>query len=124
MNKFKQTLAVAMFAFSSVALANGVMMEMFQMNKHMGAFNRAQTAEEFQESAKQFLVQAEKAKNTMPASLGGDKVLFKGYQAGRQEVIDEVKKAEELAKQDKLEEAKMAVSRLNGLKKKYHSEYK
>lgn len=60
----------------------------------------------------------------MPASLGGDQELFKGYQAGMQEVIDEVKKAEELAKQDKLKEAKMAVSRLNGLKKKYHSEYK
>ncbi|WGE90372.1 cytochrome b562 [Actinobacillus genomosp. 1] len=124
MNKFKQTLAVAMLAFSSAALANGVMMEMFQMNKYMSAFTRAQTATEFQESAKQFLVQAEKAKNTMPASLGGDQERFKGYQAGMQEVIDEVKKAEELAKQDKLEEAKMAVSRLNGLKKKYHLEYK
>ena len=124
MNKFKKAFAVAVLAFSSAALANGVMTEMFQMNKHMGAFNRAQTANEFQESAKLFLEQAEKAKNMMPASLEGDQERFKGYQAGMQEVIDEVKKAEELAKQGKLEEAKSAVSRLNGLKKKYHSEYK
>lgn len=100
------------------------MMEMFQMNKQLRALNQAESVEKFQESAKAFIDISEKAKNTMPASLEGDQERFKGYQAGMQETIDVVKKAEAQAKEGKLAEAKETISQLDALKKQYHKEYK
>ncbi|VTU07366.1 soluble cytochrome b562 [Actinobacillus indolicus] len=60
----------------------------------------------------------------MPNSLDGDQERFKGYQQGMQEVIDVVAQAKTLASQGNLTEAKTVISRLEGLKKQYHSEYK
>ena len=49
---------------------------------------------------------------------------LKGYQAGIQEVIDVVKKADSQAQQGKLDEAKQTIAVLDEMKKKYHQEYK
>lgn len=67
---------------------------------------------------------SKKAQETMPNSLDGDQERFKGYQQGMQEVIDVVAQAKTLASQGNLTEAKTVISRLEGLKKQYHSEYK
>ncbi len=99
-------------------------MEMFQMKKQMNSFMQAETSEEFQQAAELFLVQAEKAKETMPASLEGDQERFAGYQSAMQEVIDFVKKADEQAKQGNLAQAKEMLNSLDDMKKKYHIEYK
>ncbi len=122
--KLKTLFATAILAFSAQIMAAGVMMEMFQMNKQLRALNQAESVEKFQESAKAFIDISEKAKNTMPASLEGDQERFKGYQAGMQETIDVVKKAEAQAKEGKLAEAKETISQLDSLKKQYHKEYK
>lgn len=124
MNTLKTLLATAILTFSTTSLANGVMMEMFQMKKQLNVLTQAETSESFQEAAKQFLEVSEKAKNTMPASLEGDQERFKGYQQGMDDVIGVVKNANELAKQGKLEEAKATLSVLDGMRKHYHKEYK
>ncbi|WP_261786259.1 cytochrome b562 [[Haemophilus] ducreyi] len=79
---------------------------------------------DFETIATDFLLVARKAKETMPASLQDDQERFKGYQAGIQDIIDQVKKAKELAEQDKFVDAKELVEQLHDLKKKYHLEYK
>ncbi|WP_150538734.1 cytochrome b562 [Actinobacillus vicugnae] len=124
MKKFKRLLATALLVCSSFSFAKGVMMEMFQMKKQMNSFMQAETSEEFQQAAELFLVQAEKAKETMPASLEGDQERFAGYQSAMQEVIDFVKKADEQAKQGNLAQAKEMLNSLDDMKKKYHIEYK
>ncbi|QIW15440.1 cytochrome B562 [Pasteurellaceae bacterium RH1A] len=124
MNKLKQLLAIAILAASPLALSNGVMMEMFGMNKQMNSLFKAETAEDFQKSAQAFIKITSEAKEKMPASLDGDEEAFKGYQAGMQEVIDVVANAEKLAAEGKLDEAKETVKRLNELKKTYHQQYK
>lgn len=120
----KTFLAVGLLAFSATSFSAGVMKEMFQMKKELNALNAAQTNEEFEAAAQQFIEYSQKAKETMPNSLDDDKERFAGYQAGMQEVIDVVTKAKEQAKAGKLSEAKEMIEQLNDMKKKYHMEYK
>lgn len=127
MNKLRAILATSLLSFSTIAFSNSVMMEMSQMNKQLKSLEQAQTSKDFETIATDFLLVAQKAKETMPASLQDDKELFKGYKAGIQDIIDQVKKAKELAEQDKFvdaKELKELVEQLHDLKKKYHLEYK
>lgn len=122
--KLKQLLCVGLVAFSSVAMANGVMMDMFEMKRQLNGLTQAESVEDFRASAKNFIEASEKAQATMPASLDGDQERFVGYQKGMQEVIDLVKQADSLAEQGKLNEAKALSEKLNDLRKQYHKEYK
>ncbi|WGE86741.1 cytochrome b562 [Actinobacillus equuli subsp. haemolyticus] len=124
MKKFRLLLVAACLAFSSFAFSNGVMMEMFQMKKQLNVLQDAETTEQFQTSVSAFLKQAEKAKETMPASLEGDQERFVGYQAAMQQVIDVAKQAEQQAQVGNLEQAKQTLEALDDMKKRYHSEYK
>lgn len=122
--KLKTLLAVSLLAISTTAMSAGVMKEMFQMKQQLNLLNSAETVEAFQASANNFITLSEQAKATMPASLEGDETRFKGYQAGMQEVIDVVKKANEQAKAGKLDEAKALLAELDDMRQKYHKEYK
>ena len=88
----KTSLAVGLLAFSANALSAGVMKEMIQMKKQLNALNQSQTSEEFQAAAEQFIEYSKDAQHTMPKSIGDDQERFKGYQAGVQEVLDEMRK--------------------------------
>lgn len=122
--KLKTLFAVGLLAFSSTAFSTGVMKEMFQMKKELTTLSRAETAEQFQQSADAFIALSEKAKATMPMSLSDEQARFEGYQAGMQAVIDVVNKAKEQAKEGKLEEAKATIEVLDDMRKQYHKEYK
>ncbi len=124
MLKFKHLLSILVLAISANVVASGVSMEMFQMKRQINLLTNAQTAEEFTQNADKFIEVSKKAQSTMPNSLDGDQEKFKGYQQGMQEVIDVVAQAKTLASQGNLTEAKTVISRLEGLKKQYHSEYK
>lgn len=124
MLKFKHLLSILVLAISANVVASGVMMEMFEMKRQINLLSNAQTAEEFTQNADKFIEVSKKAQETMPNSLDGDQERFKGYQQGMQEVIDVVAQAKTLASQGNLTEAKTVISRLEGLKKQYHSEYK
>ncbi len=124
MLKFKHLLSIVLFTFATNVMASGVMMEMFEMKRQINLLNNAQTAEQFIQNADKFVEVSKKAQATMPNSLDGDQEKFKGYQQGMQEVIDVVEQAKTLANQGNLTEAKTVISRLDSLKKQYHSEYK
>ncbi len=124
MLKFKHLLSILVLAISANVVASGVSMEMFQMKRQINLLTNAQTAEEFTQNADKFIEVSKKAQSTMPNSLDGDQEKFKGYQQGMQEVIDVVAQAKTLASQGNLTEAKTVISRLEGLQKQYHSEYK
>lgn len=121
--KIKAILLSALLSISTFATAN-VMSEMFQMNRELAGLARANTLEDFQKSAENFIEVSKKAQATMPASLDEDQERFKGYQQAMQEVIDVVEQAKKLAEDGKLDEAKTVVEKLGKLKKVYHSEYK
>ena len=72
------------------------------------------------------MTQAQEAQNKTPISLSAedDANRLKAYQAGIQEVIDVVKKADSQAQQGNLDEAKQTIAVLDEMKKKYHQEYK
>lgn len=122
--KLKTFLAISIFSFSTTVMSAGVMKEMFQMKQQLNQLAQAETIEQFQTAADKFILLSEKAKIIMPASLEEDEERFKGYQAGMQEVIDVVKKANEQARAGKLNEAKILLVELDELRKKYHKEYK
>ncbi len=123
MKLLKQLIAVCGMAISVTAAAN-VSMEMFQMNREVGQLLNANSTEAFQQSADKFLSAAKTAQGTVPKSLKDDQARLGGYQKGMQEVIDVVTEAKSLAEQGKLEEAKATATKLNQLKKMYHTEYK
>lgn len=122
--KLKTFLAISIFSFSTTVMSAGVMKEMFQMKQQLNQLAQAETIEQFQTAADKFILLSEQAKIIMPASLEEDEERFKGYQAGMQEVIDVVKKANEQARAGKLSEAKILLVELDELRKKYHKEYK
>ena len=122
--KLKTFLAISIFSFSTTVMSAGVMKEMFQMKQQLNQLAQAETIEQFQTAADKFILLSEQAKIIMPASLEEDEERFKGYQAGMQEVIDVVKKANEQARAGKLNEAKILLVELDELRKKYHKEYK
>ena len=72
------------------------------------------------------MTQAQEAQNKTPISLSAeeDANRLKGYQAGIQEVIDVIKKADSQAQQGNLDEAKQTIAVLDEMKKKYQQEYK
>lgn len=124
--KFKTILASTLLAFSSITFANGngVMMEMFQMKKQLNVLLEANNKEDFQAAASTFLKVSEKARETVPASFDGDTTRMPEYQKAMDDVMNVVKQANDLAAQDKLDEAKSTIEQLNDMKKKYHKEFK
>lgn len=124
MKPIKYLLSLMILAFSVPAFSSGVMMDMLEMKRQVNALMQAETAQDFQQSAENFLTAAKKAQSTMPRSLDDDQERFKGYQAGMQDVIDVVNAANEQAKQGNLAEAKKIAERLDSLRKQYHREYK
>ncbi|MGQ8819710.1 cytochrome b562 [Bibersteinia trehalosi] len=123
MMKLRQLFALLMLGLASFASAN-VSMEMFQMNRQVGGLINATSVEAFQQSATDFVKAANEAREKMPRSLIDEPERFEGYQKAMDEVIDIVMAAYELAGQGKLDEAKALASKLNQLKKQYHTEYK
>ncbi|VEI46659.1 soluble cytochrome b562 [Actinobacillus equuli] len=85
--------------------------------KQLNVLQDAETTEQFQTSVAAFLLQAEKAKETMPASLDGDQERFVGYQAAMQQVIDVAKQAEQQAQAGNLDQAKQTLEALDDMKK-------
>ena len=126
MMKFKTLLVALLMSASTFSFATGVMTEMFKMKKQLNALTQAETPDAFHQAAEIFVTQAQEAQNKTPISLSAeeDANRLKSYQAGIQEVIDVVKKADSQAQQGNLDEAKQTIAVLDEMKKKYHQEYK
>ncbi|AHG72870.1 hypothetical protein X781_7220 [Mannheimia sp. USDA-ARS-USMARC-1261] len=122
--KLKLLLATTLFAFSALSNAQSIKMEMMQMNMNANKLVRANSAEEFQQAAKNFVEITEKTKAIFPNSVEGDKAAEEDYQAGIQKLIDVVKEADKKAQAGDLQEAKMMISELEILKREYHKKYK
>ncbi|MDH2999013.1 cytochrome B562 [Pasteurellaceae bacterium LFhippo2] len=122
MKKILFTLVLSLLSVGAVA--KGVSMEMFQMNREVNQLIEADSVEAFTKSADSFLEAAKKAQATMPKSLNDDQERFKGYQQAMQDVIDNVEQAKEAATKASLDDAKTIVKQLYQMKKTYHSEYK
>ncbi|MEG9475981.1 cytochrome b562 [Mannheimia indoligenes] len=122
--KLKLLLATTLFAFSALSNAQSIKMEMMQMNMNANKLVRANSAEEFQQAAKNFVEITEKTKAIFPNSVKGDKAAEEDYQAGIQKLIDVVKEADKKAQAGDLQEAKIMISELEVLKREYHKKYK
>ncbi|OOF55186.1 hypothetical protein BKK56_07040 [Rodentibacter genomosp. 2] len=127
MKKLFTFIAVAITAISTFASSKdsiNLRDEMTIMAQRLNFANRAVSVEEFQNSMTTFIDAAEKSKATMPPKWNGDASQFSGYQQGLQKVIDIATQASELAKQNKLNEAKEKLSELPELRTMYHKLYK
>ncbi|OOF78367.1 hypothetical protein BKG96_05945 [Rodentibacter caecimuris] len=127
MKKLFTLIAVAITAISTFASSTDAINlrdEMIIMAQRLNFANRADSVEEFQNSMTKFIDAAEKSKATLPPKWNGDTSQFSGYQQGLQKVIDIATQASELAKQNKLNEAKEKLSELPELRKMYHKLYK
>ncbi|QNS14244.1 cytochrome b562 [Mannheimia bovis] len=122
--KLKLLLATTLFAFSTLGNAQSIKMEMMQMNMNANKLVRANSAEEFQQAAKNFVEITEKTKAIFPNSVEGDKAAEEDYQAGMQKLIDVVTEADKKAQAGNLQEAKIMISELEILKREYHKKYK
>lgn len=122
--KLKLFLATTLFAFSTLTAAQSIKMEMMQMNMQANKLVRAKTTEEFQASAKDFITITEKTKAILPNGIEGNQDATEDYQAGMQKLIDVVKQANEKAEAGNLQDAKIAISELEILKREYHKKYK
>lgn len=122
--KLKLLLATTLFAFSALSNAQSIKMEMMQMNMNANKLVRANSAEEFQQAAKNFVEITEKTKAIFPNSVEGDKAAEEDYQAGMQKLIDVVTEADKKAQAGNLQEAKIMISELEILKREYHKKYK
>ncbi|QLB14361.1 hypothetical protein A6B39_02305 [Mannheimia granulomatis] len=122
--KLKLFLATTLFAFSTLSYAQSIKMEMMQMNMNANKLMRANSIEEFTQTAQDFIQITEKTKAIFPNSVEGDKAAQDDYQAGMQKLIDVVKKADEKAQAGELQEAKMMISDLEIIKREYHKKYK
>lgn len=98
--------------------------EMMVMAQRLNFANRTDSTEEFQNNMATFIEAAEKAKVTLPPKWKGDTSQFSGYQQGLQKVIDVATEASDLAKQNKLNEAKEKLGEMPELRKMYHTLYK
>ncbi|AOF53385.1 hypothetical protein BKG91_02770 [Rodentibacter caecimuris] len=127
MKKLFTFIAVAITAISTFASSTDAINlrdEMIIMAQRLNFANRADSVEEFQNSMTKFIDAAEKSKATLPPKWNGDTSQFSGYQQGLQKVIDIATQASELAKQNKLNEAKEKLNELPELRKMYHKLYK
>ncbi|MCX2961631.1 cytochrome b562 [Rodentibacter caecimuris] len=127
MKKLFTFIAVAITAISTFASSTDAINlrdEMIIMAQRLNFANRADSVEEFQNSMTKFIDAAEKSKATLPPKWNGDTSQFSGYQQGLQKVIDIATQASELAKQNKLNEAKEKLYELPELRKMYHKLYK
>ncbi|OOF85324.1 hypothetical protein BKG93_04730 [Rodentibacter ratti] len=127
MKKLFTLMAIAITATSTFAASEesiNLRDEMTIMAQRLNFANRADSAEEFQNSMAKFIDAAEKSKATIPPKWNGDTSQFSGYQQGLQKVIDIATEASELAKQNKLSEAKEKLSELPELRTMYHKLYK
>lgn len=128
MKKFLAICSLALLgsiSFSSFAAEEiNLRDEMMLMAQGLSSANRANSSEEFQQNMKTFIDAAEKAKVTPPAKWQGDTSQLPGYQQGLQKVIDVAQEASNLAKQNKLDEAKMKLDEMPELRKMYHTLYK
>ncbi|OOF61933.1 cytochrome b562 [Rodentibacter sp. Ppn85] len=127
MKKLFTFIAVAITAISTFASSKesiNLRDEMIIMAQRLNLANRADSVEEFQNSVAKFIDAAEKSKATVPPKWNGDTSQFSGYQQGLQKVIDIATEASELAKQNKLNEAKEKLIELPELRKMYHKLYK
>lgn len=122
--KLKLFLATTLFAFSTLSHAQSIKIEMMQMNMNANKLMRANSIEEFTQTAQDFIQITEKTKAIFPNSVEGDKAAQDDYQAGMQKLIDVVKKADEKAQAGELQEAKMMISDLEIIKREYHKKYK
>ncbi|TGY48558.1 cytochrome B562 [Rodentibacter caecimuris] len=127
MKKLFTLIAVAITAISTFASSTDAINlrdEMIIMAQRLNFANRADSVEEFQNNMTKFIDAAEKSKATLPSKWNGDTSQFSGYQQGLQKVIDIATQASELAKQNKLNEAKEKLNELPELRKMYHKLYK
>lgn len=122
--KIKYILATTLLAFSTLSSAQSIKMEMMQMNMQVNKLMRAQSAEEFNTYAQDFITITEKTKAILPNSVEGNPKDSEEYQAGMQKLIDVVNKANEKAQSGNLQEAKIAISDLEILKREYHQKFK
>ena len=97
---------------------------MMAMGQRLSFATRAQSAEEIQTNLNALIEAAERSKTIMPVKWQGDTSQFAGYQQGLQKVIDTAKEANNLAQQNKLDEAKEKIAELQELRRMYHKVYK
>ncbi|QPB43309.1 cytochrome b562 [Rodentibacter haemolyticus] len=98
--------------------------EMMVMAQRLVFANKSTTTEDFRNNIEIFINAAEKSKETLPPKWEGDTSQFPGYQQGLQKVIDIAKEADNLAIQNKLNEAKEKLNAMPELRKMYHKLYK
>ena len=125
MKKLLSLFAIAIFASSSFASEHiNLRDEMMAMGQRLSFATRAQSAEEIQTNLNALIEAAERSKTIMPVKWQGDTSQFAGYQQGLQKVIDTAKEANNLAQQNKLDEAKEKIAELQELRRMYHKVYK
>lgn len=125
MKKFLAICSLAFLTYSPFVSAEvNLRDEMMVMAQRLNFANRANSTEEFQKNMVTFIEAAEKSKSTIPPKWQGDTSQLPGYQQGLQKVIDVATEASNLAKQDKLNEAKEKLSEMPELRKMYHTLYK
>lgn len=125
MKKLLSLFAIAIFASSSFASEHiNLRDEMMAMGQRLSFATRAQSAEEIQTNLNALIEAAERSKTIMPVKWQGDTSQFAGYQQGLQKVIDTAKEANNLAQQNKLDEAKEKIAELQELRRMYHKLYK
>lgn len=122
--KLKHFLVTTLLAFSGLAQAQSIKMEMMQINMGVNKLMRANSAEEFKQTADDFILIAEKTKGIFPNSVEGDKAAQEDYQAGMQKLIDVVNQANEKAQAGELQQAKTMIADLEMIKREYHKKYK
>ncbi|MDD0823663.1 cytochrome b562 [Mannheimia sp. AT1] len=122
--KLKLFLTTALCALSTLTVAQSIKMEMMQMNMQANKLVRAKTAEEFQLASQDFITITEKTKAILPNGVEGNQKATEDYQVGMQKLIDIVKQANEQAQAGNLQDAKIAISELEILKREYHKKYK
>ena len=125
MKKLLSLFAIAIFASSSFASEHiNLRDEMMAMGQRLSFATRAQSAEDIQTNLNALIEAAEHSKTIMPVKWQGDTSQFAGYQQGLQKVIDTAKEANNLAQQNKLDEAKEKIAELQELRRMYHKLYK
>lgn len=124
MKKFFALLGVFTLIFGVAACDGGsnVKAEMGRMSVAMNKISDAASAQEFHRAAASLREASVQSMNKKPSKIKTDDE-FKDYQAGMQQFIDALDRADQLADDD-LDEAKKATQRLFELKSEYHRLYK
>lgn len=124
MKKLFSLLGILALAFSVTACDGGsnVKAEMAQMSVAVNKLSDAASAQEFHQAAASLREASVQSMNKKPSKIKTDEE-FKDYQAGMQQFIEALDRADKLA-DDNLDEAKKATQRLFELKAEYHRLYK